>query len=174
MSGRKRRQWDIITLCLLETKDLCLNESLDKPQVRETKEVLRRVEKSGRRVKGHRPPLLTVPSLLALLRPPSSGGDTGWHRWQEPISMPTGFRRNIQWFCTSESCHWSSPSSVTHKHKIWNRLNIVKCDMQIPEFCRKIGPSGSKVSSALTLKEWKQKWWWNECLSRVRYPGKPL
>lgn len=48
-------------LCLLETQDLCLNESLDKAQVGETKEPLRSVEKSRRSVKGHSPHYLLSP-----------------------------------------------------------------------------------------------------------------
>lgn len=39
-------------------------------------------------------------------------------------------------------------ASVSHKHRIWSRSKAVKY-MQIHEFCRKIDPNGSKISSAL-------------------------
>lgn len=129
MSGRNARQWALRVLCLLDTKDLCLNENLDKPQVRETKEPLRRLEKSGRSVKGHFPPLLTVPSLLFLIRPPQEA------RWddkkdssQSPFPGPS--RGTFRGSALLKTVIGQAFASVTYKHRITGyKLNIEKYDM---------------------------------------------
>jgi hypothetical protein len=92
-----------------------------------------------------------------------------------PNSIPNGTRVTFIWeFHTFEkyvSCHIFV--SVLHKHRIWNKLNMVNYDMKSHEFCRKAGPNGRKISFCLPLKgmitEMVMK-----CLQRVKQPGKPL
>lgn len=104
---------------------------------------------SERSVTGHPLPLLSSPSSPFLIGPPEEAKID--HRWLHFVSISRGVG-GVHVLSVLPFWELCCLCFSTHKHKIWNRWNTVNYEMQIHDFCRKVGPNGSKSSSGLTLK----------------------